>query len=52
MLLVCCLSMKSIHSMRECLNHIEKYLAEQFGTALMLGLVGVCIPVVVTSITP
>lgn len=36
----------------ECLIHIQKYLAEQSGTALMLGLVGVCIPVVVTSILP
>lgn len=42
--------MKNIHSMRERLNHLWKYLAEQFGTALKQGLVGGCRPVVVTSI--
>lgn len=36
--------------MGECLNHIWKYLAEQFGAALKQGLVGVCRPVVITSI--
>lgn len=46
----CFLPMKSIHSMVECLNHVQKYLAEQSGTALMVGLVGACIPVIVTSI--
>lgn len=42
--------LKSIHSMRECLKHTWKYLVEQFGAALKQGLVGVCRPVVITSI--
>lgn len=34
--------------MENCLGHGQKYLAEQCGSPLMLGLVGVCIPEVAT----